>query len=585
MPVTRINTSRTNLFIAIIINAAILIVFLLFTKLQYETNDDYALSAAISQRGYPFFPFSNYFLNTFVAFVQKLTPFWNAWVGCQIVSSFISFVAITYVFFEKTKEGLWVRLLGICIVLVFAYDHYTMFQFTKTSALLMVAGSLLTIYALQYTVSKKILLIGGILLCLGAWYRFTGLYAALCFVAVYAIISVIQNRKQIRLLLKNEKQKWTQIAIIIAVLFVIFLTNQLSIKIDVSSNELQAYSDYNSARSRFMDYPMPGYKANEEFFKGLGISDIDYGLMQNWFLDNNTVASLENLRQINQLQESIQKESINFSTLILNFLHVTKTHLLGSDKYGINTRFLFLLGVLILATTRIKRYPQFAFLALAYFVLNLYLFSIERSLYRATYVIDLAAAVWCVYSIRPGDQRTFFSKKCNGEQKIRLAKLLASVVIILIVGLNIGGFLKQQTPGENVSYQTNSGILMQYINSHPDKVFVFYNTASSLYNFGQYYYLNPIKPLPYGFQDNVFGFGGWSMMSPYINDRMEQKNLSNVFGDIVDNKSVYVIDIDVDNIWMREQFFTEHYAPPNETIYYQRVDTIGGFPLWQVKTG
>ena len=571
-----------NLFWAIVINVAILIVFLVFTDLQYSTNDDRTLALAIGQRGYFFFPFTNYFLNVLVAFIQKITPFWNAWVGCQIVFSFAAFTAITYVYCKNNQDSLWIRSLGVSIVLIFAYDHYAVFQFSQTAALLMVAGSLLIIQSFQKT-NWPTMIAGGVMLCIGTWYRYSGIYAVLCFSAIYIVYLIIQNRKRFRTLKNKDKGKLIHIVALAALLFAIILTNQVSKKIDTSTPELKLYTEYNSVRAHFTDYPRPTYNDNKRFFQELGISKNDYSLMQVWFLDANTTASLENLKRIIQLQKQMEQEEFGLSSPMKKFLSDEKKGVVNLGKRGINTIFLIMLAIIIVVVARVKYWPLYIVFMGAYIALYLYLYTLGRIPYRATYVIDLAAIIWCAYSIRTNSFKSVFLRAFSEKTRRRVSMTVSLVMIAATcLILNIGGFLQIGQAAETPSAK-EIGAMYQYINDHPEKSFILSTRASGLNREGNPSYHYPLKPLTTS-NENSFSFGGWTMMSPYRNESLARKGLSNVFGDIVDNESVYVVEFADERIQMMEQFFTDHYAPPGKTIYFEHVEDIGEFPLWQVKT-
>jgi len=575
-----INGSTQGIFLlALGINAIILISFLALTELRYGP-DESTIARAVAFNGYYYFPFTNYFLNAFIGLIQKITPFWNAWAGCHIVFSFAAFTAITFVFFQKVKEDVWMRWLGVCIVLVYAYNHYTVIQFTQTAALLMVAGSLLVVHAFLFNAGNKVLIAGCLLLCLGTWYRFQGIYVALGFAAIFLLVYLIKKRAQIRLLFTGKR---LQVVIVIVMFLVIGVTDQVSDRIGLSTNELRAYREYNTARAGFLDYPKPDYSSNEEAFKQMGISEADYGLMLNWFLDSDTIASLENLKQINLMRETAQNKTINFTASAYSFLKYIKDSIIESGNAGVSIRFLLLLAILILVLTRLRAWPKYLLFFAAFLIFYLYLYNLGRTPFRALYIIDLAMAIWCAYSIRSDELRHWLRSKGMKKRKERSIEVAIAVIIVFIVAANSFVLMKRSSSGIDQSGVEDFNVFPQYVSEHPEKTFVFYYSANQQFSTVSPYE-SPLNPYQNDLIDNKFSFGGWPTMSPYLSKRLADRGLSNLFGDIIDNDSVFVVDIDEDSIWMKEQFFTDHYAPPGYKIVYERVDTVGGFPLWQVKT-
>ena len=574
-------TPRASMIWAICINSAVLIFFLLFTNLRYGSNDDYAIGGAILIDGYYYLPFTNFFLGNLVGSIQKITLFWNAWVGCQIMFSFIAFVAMTYILLEKAKNSIWLRALAVCIVLVFACNHYSVVQFTQTAALLMVAGSIIIIYTIEYTSEKIPLIIGGCIFLLGSWYRFKGINVAFGFALVFIVFLVFHHRKQIQSCIKNNKFNRVQFIIVAVVILVVVGTNQLSIYIHTSTPELKYFKEYNLARAQFMDYPKLDYAENEAFFKELGISENDYILMSNWIHDSNTVASLENLRKINQHREREQAAQIDFSIFIYDFMKNTRYDVRDLTMRGINTVFLIMLAILILVAIRFRNWPVFICFAAAYFIFYLYLYVTGRYPYRASYIIDLAAAVWCVYAIKVSNLRSIFQRKSGSRSRLPATLVAIAVVVFTVIILNGSNALKFTEP-RLIPPLEGPSTISQYMMDNPEKTFVLsarasrYNRTGSIYD--SYTKLKTIG-------SNTFSFGGWAGLAPFENARLAERGLTNVFGDIIDDESVYVFELRDDRVRMLEQFFTDHYAPAGKIIYFEHVKELGDVSLWQVKTG
>ena len=78
------------------INAAVLAVMLVFTRVTYETNDDYAIASRLAA-GYPYVGFVNYFLCKAIIAVQKLIPAVNWYVIVLMAASFAAFTCILFV--------------------------------------------------------------------------------------------------------------------------------------------------------------------------------------------------------------------------------------------------------------------------------------------------------------------------------------------------------------------------------------------------------------------------------------------------------------------------------------------------------
>ena len=121
---------------------------------------------------------------------------------------------VFYLFFNINKEILetqnnLLKLLSVCIMSIYMIDHYISVQFTKTSALLLITGTIIVLEALIDRKGYIYIIVGAILVYLGAFLRFTNIYVAFGFAGSYVIIWVLLNIKDIRLNIRdylNRKQ-------------------------------------------------------------------------------------------------------------------------------------------------------------------------------------------------------------------------------------------------------------------------------------------------------------------------------------------------------------------------------------------
>ena len=94
-------------------------------------------------------------------------------------------------------------------------------------------------------------------------------------------------------------------------------------------------------------------------------------------------------------------------------------------------------------------------------------------------------------------------------------------------------------------------------------------------------YAHPL--MPPDADANAVSFGGWGTLSPYLMDRLKAYDLDNVFGDVIDNENVYVIEDK--RVESMEEYFNRWYADPADPstkIHYEAVDKVDGYQIWQV---
>jgi hypothetical protein len=486
----------------------------------------------------------------------------------------MSFITITYLFLERGKNSL-LKYLGLIIVIIFAYDHYALIQFSKTSALLLVTASLGIFTALLSSERRYALIVWSFLLAyMGTGFRMVNIYPVLMFVSLFTIIYFILKREHIFALYQsgNWKKKIAPCIICVALFIGIFIGNDISKAIDDSTDELKYYNNYNAARSKFIDYPTLNYQDNHEFYEGLKISENDLMLMKSWYLDFDTIASFANLKAINETQ-NIKVDKVlwrdGVTPMIMNM--IIDIEVLSIRGFHIILLIIFSLGGIVFFRNRWILFP--ILLGILSIALYVYLTYLGRPIYRATYVIDLSTMCWLLYSIT-------FASEFRHRAIVKKRTLIALSMIVLCVNIFFTvSVISKNTNTEIV--ENTSEVLEEYIQQHTTDVFVI-DVGVSIILERNTVISNPLSVHPKEFHKNYFGFGGWTVLSPYFLDKLQKYGLSNVYGDIIDNENVYVIDNN--DILPKEKFFTDHYAKSGEHIYYDFVDEIGGYKLWQIKT-
>jgi hypothetical protein len=565
-----------NIWKSIAINIVVLVLMLLIFDLRYETADDYFLAETIALDKYYYFPFTNFFLNSFVGFIQSITPFWNAWSGCQIVFSFFAFVIITYVFLAKSNYW-FTKALGIFVVFVFSYDHYVTFEFTKTAALLMVAGFLLIVFSIIHRKHFAGVLIGLLSLYIGACYRYSGFIAILAFAILAVILFTILNVDKIdKNVFVMQKRKMVKIGCILVLILGVSGMNSISNMIDSSTPELKNYIEYSHARSGLTDFPIAKYSDNKERYNSLGINRDDLEFMVSRHMDPDTIASYENLKQIRAM--SIEQKRYIIGDVVVPFFKQIRSSILHLRLRGLHIMFSVLLLIFVLVFYKKRMWIVPFGVGVLFLALYGYLFYLGRPLYRATYLIDLSTIVWVLFLL---------DENCL---KVRIkGRLISSVVkhrvqvifIVLIVLISSFTFVHRNAVTTAVKPTLAGNEVMNYVYTHQDKFFITDRFKSARYYNEQYYYKHPLAPLLDGFERNLAGLGQWPMMSPYQHKKMAEHDLSNLFGDIIDNDDVFLIYDDVSDI---EKFFNRHYTKEGEEIYLYLVERIDDYKIWQVKS-
>lgn len=236
-----------------------------------------------------------------------------------------------------------------------------------------------------------------------------------------------------------------------------------------------------------------------------------------------------------------------------------------------------LLGLALLAIVRLRPGYWFYVIALgaAAVCLYLFLYYLGRPAYRTSYIIDLAATFWLLYYIDPERYR---KGKSGAEQAgfvTRAAAVLVSLVVMLAAAAGCWtGYERGISKHDSIASQIRPAELTKQIAADPDHTYVFSTRQKK--NLSSY--AHPLKA-PEA-DANVLTFGSWGTKSPYILNKMKARGLNNVFGDIIDNDSVYVID--GKNREKMEEYLTRWYGDEQTQICYEEAGEIDGYQLWRV---
>ena len=565
---------------AVAVNIIILVCVLICTDLAYETNDDYVMSLRMVD-GYPYFTFLNYFFAKAVIGIQSFMPGWNAFVITQIALSFVAFTFFAKIVFDsvdRTGANRWIKLVAVFGIAAFSIDHYCAVQFTKTAVLLLVVGSIIITDTLIRKRGAGYLICGFFLLYAGACLRFTHMLVAVGFTGIFLLVWVIMNRSSLK---AGGYFRKGRVAIYIVTVLLLLGTigvNGASAAANNSTKELAEYWEYDIYRTYVTDFPVyASYEENAEAYEAAGISENDLYLMKNWYIDYDGAASIENLKTIYSIYEGTDSAKRSFSAAVKAFVRETIGNVAGPNKRGMHIIMLVLLGLAALLAYRPKYAWYVILVALFTIALYVYLYYIGRPAYRATYAADAGATLWLLYYLSGAMARPEKETAAFGL----LAKPVFAVISIILAVVFLAGML----PAYN-SYQSlkasNEGSLMSeemtsFISEHPDNLYVYGRGQKGTSKF----FATPSKMPADGDQSNAIGFGSWGSNSPYILDKIGEFGVRNVFGDTVNNPTIFVFE--EGNKVRLEEYLNKWYGEYEGHIVLEPAGTHAGHEMWQVK--
>ena len=508
----------------------------------------------------------------------------NAYVLIELIVSFIAFCAITYVLTDKFNSFC----SGCTTIVLYAFfgvNHYATASFTLTAALLSVSGLFCLFHFVMKDKSIIGIIVGIVLSVFGSMYRFNVFITVFFIFGLYYIVyNLVISKSKFSL----KMRKIFNLKFIVA--FILLITCAFSCK-TISSfvynfPEMQYYSEYTSARSNVYDYYIPTYSEAKSDYDKIGVSKNDLVMLQKLYMDDEGAFSIEKLKSIDQVKSKYYK-SISLFTTIKNMVKIEALDAL----FGFNDKgmliWIFAIALIILLITMKKRYYFIPIVLLfGVGVIYLYLWIIQRCVYRVVYGPVFAAVLCMIYSINVKDIREWVKKFYNKmysniTMKKRVhAGFLAFVLLFSAVVLPISFHGNLYMEGAS-SHPDGYDEMISYIKSNPDKKFEFSKVSMPTV---KDQCENPlIINVPNSYK-NTITFDGTYYRDISSNKAIKDFGTNNLYRNLINNDNVYFVDSKQStDMKYFEIYLNEHYSKDN-TIKMIPVKTIGSYTFYSVTT-
>lgn len=553
--------AKKNLIATLLLNIVILLIYLTFYNITYETNDEWAfssfLSGAYGIRSSRLI-FSNIFYGRFLRIFYSLDLGINWFTVFQIGFCFISFCVITFICLMKTKsyEKTCIRYgCAFVILLMFGFHHYYYIQWTKSACLVALAGILLIFYSIHHCKKNKwMLAVGNLLVLIGSFLRFDAVYIVLAYAFVRCIYDLLIAQK-FEGIIKSIKKNKEYVIIFFCLLVLIFgfkYADKLMYKYGEQSEKWNYYMEYNKLRSELVDYGIPNYTQNLEAYENMGFSNTDITMLYDWCFSDSEVYNVDTLKKIVELKA---EKKWTFSQILSTY-----ENMVNGIKNKLGMLILFATIMFLIKSQR-KQKVLFALYFSMTFLLYGYLTYISRLAFRIEYGIWLCLLTFFLYD---------YPEKEGNRSKIlsEWSWLIMSVVLIFI---SVNDYKNNETV-YTMQLQTQYRQLFDYTNAHKENLYMRDVFTLGNWSFG----FSPLEALPYGYLSNICLLGGWEVENPITNVK-DSYGIKNPWKECVDNPNVFIIDNL--NISTKLEYIRQRYCPTAEAVL---VDTVAGFNIYKI---
>lgn len=573
-----------------IVNLIILVTVMLSLHMVYETNDDFAIASRIAD-GYAEVNFINYYLCLVLTALQRAAGVLNAYVLLQVWCSLVSFICIYKLILDASDSRV-IHMVSAAVIAVFSVDHYCTIQYTKTSALMLVAATMLMMDTVANRRGTGYIIASVLLLYAGAGFRIDGLIAAVAFAGLYFLKWLVSIRHELKTYF-SPKQLLLY-AILLALIGGCYGMDKASDAANRRTPELQAYKEYSVLRSAVVDYPVySGYEENREAYEKIGISENDLNLVTHWFFDYDGAASPEMLSAIREIDSSDRSPAYTVGQAVKNFIRSTEASVRSRDYTGIHIIILCALAVWMLLSLRPRHWIYILAVGGLAAALYLTLYYRQRTVYRALYTADIGAAMWLLYGMacsRSADLR-HSRENCPGEAAGRrgISETACRTRTVLVAGLGAAVILtcaalapelgnSSRTAYKVAKTKVMAEDMEEYLAEKEDCFFVFASQGKK----SDHSYITPwLVPDTYAVRNSI-GIGSWGTMSPYVLGKLSAYGIENPVRDLIDNDhAFYVGNKKIDRI---TEYYNKWYCSGEDgrQIKLLKVAHKGGRDFWKV---
>ena len=312
------------------------------------------------------------------------------------------------------------------INILFALNHYSEIDSTKTSALLLAGGFLLVLNAIRNKRYTFPCWIGVIEILLGTFYCYVYFFVALGFAVAFFLGDMIAKRKY---RLDFQKFFWYFRPFLLMFIFITLLAlgaNQFSYSINHATEESSKYYEYEQLSESVDTLPFPDFDENTEEFAAVGIDDsCEYELLKMNYYDADKMLTTDSLKMVYELQRSESGKTVFYA--LGDVFSDIWGHIISFDAFAIAG----LVYLLISAVFIVYHKNRFSFFPLFYALTALAASTVIRFLFDGAnhriYGIWVFMIVMLLFSFNFEVER---SKKPSSKLRMRNGYMIISCVVL-----------------------------------------------------------------------------------------------------------------------------------------------------------
>lgn len=555
---SRYKTWAKDSYIALGLNVIFFVIFLCLFQIHFETNDDnaMALMAEGAYGGYTsHLVFENLIWGKVVNVLAGLFPAVKWYLVLQYGMIFMAFTFVSYIFIrlQGRKAGL---VSSLFLLMVFGYQTYVVFQWTRTAAVTTIGGIIILAFGLEKARKrweKLVFLTVGALLCIfGSMIRFQ--FFMVCAVLTGGII-LIRFWEIFRKKPEGWKRRLGSYLLVFGAVacgsVVIFGADRLYYQ---KNEEWKYYLEYNQLRADLWDRGFPDYEENRDLYESLGISESDMQYYHCWNMDTELLPAetLQKLVEAKKEQKGITAE------MIKNYFKEYPAQFLSMPLFAF---FLMLSLIAIALNKRNLYFVAYEFVAVMAF--EFYFFVINRyGLPRIDAGMWMSSIAVVLYGM----------SEDIGKIQVKSRKWIA-VLCGVVLAMNLSTFHENREL-EEISTDLSRNFF-ELVSGDEEKLYIFSMHSEPFKLETSYDFWEPAR---LGDAANVYYMGGWEFNVPVMEHMLRRYNVDNIYRDSINNGNVLIVaDSDAE---LMQNYIKENYDETANLIFLKDID---GAKIWRIR--
>ena len=559
----RVSESRLRCFIIALVLSSLVIFVASAAWVPADANDDYAIGLALSGHwgaGDGRTLFVNVLLGNFIFFMNGAFPALNWFVICELVSSWLAYLAIIYLSLRHSSLPMACLIVVGSSLLLIPGSTWSS-NFTYVSLFSAIAGGMAIMYAIrEERLDMRLVVVGAAFLA----------FASMMRIEVFLMCIPFYMLGAISLLPMWQQSKRDARGLVRIVPMVLALCLGLGLfavdRVLWQEEPWKSWYDFNDARSIVEDFQTKDYDSISDELSAIGVSENDYAMVDNLWIEDNDFFTGELFVQLDGIAPAD----------VFSLQHLGSSATSYAKRLSRAELLLFVIAMaLVVGAFSLKRRRWFllCLVALVLFIAVVFtaLGRLPDRVHNPLWMFVIA--IECVHS-RQTD-RPWSIEWTGHETKsvlascasfVSMAVPLVATAAIVFYALSHYSVERLQATYAPSTYEPESS-LVEYYEEHPDNVFVQNQLADRVIRFT--YRMRGIAP-----HDVIYrscSLGGWATHSPYRMAQYDSIGMENVIKGLVENENALLVMGGSSEPTELQTYLREHYYPE---CTYRHVDTI-----------